>query len=176
MPNIIVFFIQLGRLGSRCRSDYGDPGGSGRGNPDHFGGFDRCLWFVREKRVAASQYARQADNSNRIGDDAVREMGAGAFWFRATWFEAGSLAFERQQPVIRRPLFRIAKDVVGFHNAPEAHRSTLIATMEIRVVRLCGFAKCSFEPLGIVVRTSTEQIVKTFLAGQAPDSHDFISM
>ncbi len=47
------------------------------------------------------------------------------------------------------------------------------------MVRLGGFAKCISEPLGIVVRMSTEQIVKSFhmLRSRArlPDSHEFTS-
>ena len=48
------------------------------------------------------------------------------------------------------------------------------------MVRLGGFAKCISEPLGIVVRMSTEQIVKSFhmLPSRAslPDSHEFTAV
>src|SRR5215471_18179979 len=72
------------------------------------------------------------------------------------------LSFERQQPVISRPLLRVAKDIIGLHSLPEPYRRIRIASMEIRVIRPGGFAKGISEPLGIVTRTSTEQIVEGF--------------
>ena len=72
------------------------------------------------------------------------------------------LAFELQQSMVSRPLLRAPKDRIGADNLPEPHRSIRIVSMEIRVVRLDGVAECIFEPVSVVSRTSTDQIVKSF--------------
>src|SRR6266852_7155218 len=51
--------------------------------------------------------------------------------------------------------------------------------MEIRVVRLGSFAKCISEPLGVVIRTSAEQIVKNShrlrFRISLPEGYEFMS-
>jgi hypothetical protein len=67
-----------------------------------------------------------------------------------------------QQSVVSRPLLRIAEHGVGSDNLPKPQGSIRVAGMEVRMVCLDCFAECSLKRLSVVVRTSTEQIIKRF--------------
>jgi hypothetical protein len=72
------------------------------------------------------------------------------------------LPLEHQQPIISRPLFRIAEQAMGGDNLPEPLWSIRIAGMEVGVVRLDGRAERLLQGVNIIILMSTEKTVKRF--------------
>src|SRR5258708_9152289 len=78
----------------------------------------------------------------------------------ALWFRAGLLKRERQQLVISRPLLGIAEDVMGTYELPESQGSIGIVWICVGVSSFSRLAKGGPQPLGIIVRKSTKQLIQ----------------
>src|SRR5258707_15501928 len=64
------------------------------------------------------------------------------------------------QIVVRRALVRIDQDVIGAHQLPESPRGVRIVGIHIGMGGLGGPAKRSPQPVGIIARKGSEQIVE----------------
>src|SRR4029077_10470106 len=65
-----------------------------------------------------------------------------------------------QQPIIGRPLSRIAQESVSGDNLPESRQSVWIVGVNIGMGRPDGFAECLFEGFIVCIRRNTKQIVE----------------
>src|SRR6516165_1967861 len=69
-------------------------------------------------------------------------------------------AREIQEMVVGGPLLRIVQDFVRANDLPEAQRRLRIARIDVGMAPLDGSAKRRSQTLSVVVRKSSEQIVK----------------
>src|SRR5260370_22117332 len=67
---------------------------------------------------------------------------------------------ELQQPIVSRPPLRIAEEGIGVDNLPKSQRSIRIASVEVGMGRLDGFAERFSESFIVGIRTNTEQIIE----------------
>src|SRR5258705_6357048 len=74
--------------------------------------------------------------------------------------EPKSLMLELQQPIVSRPLLRIAEEGIGVDNLPKSQRSIRVASVEVGMGRLDGFAERLSESFIVGIRTNTEQIIE----------------
>src|SRR6266446_4983115 len=75
-------------------------------------------------------------------------------------FEPKSLMLELQQPIVSRPLLRIAEEGIGVDNLPKSQRSIRVASVEVGMGRLDGFAERLSESFIVGIRTNTEKIIE----------------
>src|SRR5260370_12787251 len=67
---------------------------------------------------------------------------------------------ELQQPIVSRPPLRIAEEGIGVDNLPKSQQSIRIASVEVGMGRLDGFAERLSESFIVGIRTNTDQIIE----------------
>jgi hypothetical protein len=65
-----------------------------------------------------------------------------------------------QQPIVGRPLLRVAEESVGGDNLPESRQSIWVVGVDVGMGRLGGFAERLFEGFIVGIRRNAKQIVE----------------